>query len=1008
MATDNAGAIYIAGTLGVLGFGSPISNRVPPGGINSLLPENQIASFYIARVRPEGDVVFWVTAVPMSVQDLEIDAHGNLWASGIADRAQGSGAVGPCVSTDNPTVAQGIFGARAPAVLKLSPDGKTALRFQCVGSGFESTGDYRGPNLTALLRFDASGNLYLTGSAGGNFGLATTPGAPISTPGNTGVNPYPGTFTPYAIKLDPDAASVLYATWLPGDHVNAAAVDSGGVLTFAGAVSEINSLPAAGFAQPTAAAGSIVRTSDGGLTWQNGSNGLPGPPEHVALARGSPGALLAWNEQWIYMSTDGSRSWQKVPLPAGASATPWNRQMFWDDSGQTIFLLQYDYYTAPLFARYQKGQWTTLKLPAPPIFSSASFIAGGAGSTVYFFQSGIWYSTDAGNTWQQGAAANSTWPAQLLAHPADGRIIYGVTQSNPYTVAGTAVYQQTTDYGRTWTSANVPGPTVSLSPKDPMLLVSSIFDFSGGAVYRSRDGGQQWETYTNVNCNGAQPNPADSGSVICFNPSSPTQAATKLDLASKQLSAYQPALGGSGISAVLWPASSSSQFYLLRAPRNDGFVCQLNSAGTQFNFCTYLGGAGEDAVTALAATRNGGFWIAGNTTSRNFPVSGNALQKSIRFGTDSSTAPYAVSETSDTFLCRLTGDGKQFPACTFFGGSFNEWALAIFEDDQGRPTLVGNTDSKDFPNTSDGLPFGSPVSNQDSSLHNSGFLMRADAALSRSLSASVFTRLPLGAARAPSPGLLAYGGVDVSSPPADYLRLPYIVNISSSVGVLDTGGVSSAEIQPYGFREPVFNAGLSLTPGGVGVITGSELTDASGSSRVLFDGDAAPALKTSASQINFQTPWSAAPGVHAIQVTYGGVSTAPIPIWLFPAVPVTFYDPVTLYPIANNQDGSLHGPDNPAAPGSTLRVFFSGAGNVANPPPAGQTVTAQAPAVLPLTVLLGPYQADVVYAGAAVGLVGASEVQLQIPNVPASEYSLWLVMDGIKSNRTLISIGGAQ
>ncbi len=994
MISDASGALYIAGPAStVLGQSVPV--RTPPGGVVSLVSDGGPALSYVARVRPEGDVVFWVMLLPMSVQDLKLDPQGNLWAAGIAVRSPSASDVTPCFSTNNPTAEPG---GTAPAILRLSGDGRSAPIFQCIGRGWQIN---PADGLAVRLTFDPLGNIYLAGDSTAYRGFSPTPGAAMPTPGDAPPAAYAGVFTPYAIKLDPSAASIQYATWLPGDRVTAVSADAAGVLTIGGSANEAHQQPSlSGAAQPNPGGGVLLRTQDGGQTWQNAANGLPGAPVAVVVARRNVNALLAWSLQWIALSADGGRSWTQMPPPPDVRSGPYLRSLAIDDGGQAVYLLEADYAGGASLSRYQDGQWTSLRTP-PSLNLSTASLAAGAGSTVYLFQGGIWYSPDAGSTWQIDAPDSS--PYVLTAHPADGRFVYRIAPG-----AAGFVYQQTVDYGKSWTTFNAPSNTIVPSVNDPNLLIAS----TALNLYRSLDGGQHWQTYAGLGCAGARPNPTNAGSVLCLDRSA---AATKTDLSSKQVSIYQPILGAAPILGLPGAAVSASQFYLLRSARKDGLVCRLDSAGAQFQVCTYLGGLGDDAVTLLTPASKGGFWVAGTSNSRDFPVSPGALQKTVRFYTDDGN--FSVAESSDVFLCRLSADARQWSACTLFGGSLDETAIGLFEDSQGRPMLLGNTVSWDFPIAGGGQA--SPYTSKPQFVFNllsSGFLMRTDAALTQASFASVLTPIAIGAAASAGVDAAAYAGKDSSSAPWDYLGPQFFDAASSTIGVFDFSGALSADIFPYGLREPVFYTGLSLTPGGVVILTGSGVSTAvqSGTTdplprqmatvQVMLDGQTAPLFFVSPSQINFQTPWTASPGVHTLQVTRTGVKTPLVPIWLFPAVPIQFIDPLTRYPIAFNEDGSRHDAKHPAAPGSMLTVWFSGAGNVYSAPAPGQRAKGPAPSVYPATAMVGPYQGDVWYTGVAPGTVGVSEVQFRVPDVPDGEYPLWLVMNGLESNRTSISI----
>src|SRR5205085_11339956 len=53
--------------------------------------------------------------------------------------------------------------------------------------------------------------------------------------------------------------------------------------------------------------------------------------------------------------------------------------------------------------------------------------------------------------------------------------------------------------------------------------------------------------------------------------------------------------------------------------RTDAFVSQLNSAGSKLSFSTYFGGAAADQARAVAIDAAGSIYLAGDTTSTDFP-----------------------------------------------------------------------------------------------------------------------------------------------------------------------------------------------------------------------------------------------------------------------------------------------------------------------------------------------------------------------------------------------------
>jgi uncharacterized protein (TIGR03437 family) len=124
-------------------------------------------------------------------------------------------------------------------------------------------------------------------------------------------------------------------------------------------------------------------------------------------------------------------------------------------------------------------------------------------------------------------------------------------------------------------------------------------------------------------------------------------------------------------------------------PCYDVFVTKLNAAGSALLFSTYLGGSGDETAGAIALDNTGNAFVAGSTTSTDFPVSAGALQKAIRGRTDA-------------YVAKISLEGQLLFA-TYLGGSFSQIARDVTVDSAGRPTIVGYTASPDFPVSADAL-----------------------------------------------------------------------------------------------------------------------------------------------------------------------------------------------------------------------------------------------------------------------------------------------------------------
>ncbi len=119
------------------------------------------------------------------------------------------------------------------------------------------------------------------------------------------------------------------------------------------------------------------------------------------------------------------------------------------------------------------------------------------------------------------------------------------------------------------------------------------------------------------------------------------------------------------------------------------FVTKLTSAGA-ISYSTFLGGSGTDHAGGIAADSSGNAYVAGGTTSTNFPVA-DAIQSTNGGG-------------QDAFLTKLNSAGSQFLYSTYLGGNGGgsgapEEANAVAVDSSGNAYIAGTTNSTNFPVT---------------------------------------------------------------------------------------------------------------------------------------------------------------------------------------------------------------------------------------------------------------------------------------------------------------------
>ena len=119
----------------------------------------------------------------------------------------------------------------------------------------------------------------------------------------------------------------------------------------------------------------------------------------------------------------------------------------------------------------------------------------------------------------------------------------------------------------------------------------------------------------------------------------------------------------------------------------DGFVAKINAAGTALVYSTYLCGTGNDSPNGIAIDAAGNAYVAGSTTSPDFP-SVNALQPSL-----------GSADGANGFVSKLSADGAHLVYSTYLGGSGDDAIGGIALDGDGNVYVTGETTSTDFPTT---------------------------------------------------------------------------------------------------------------------------------------------------------------------------------------------------------------------------------------------------------------------------------------------------------------------
>lgn len=431
-----------------------------------------------------------------------------------------------------------------------------------------------------------------------------------------------------------------------------------------------------------------------------------------------------------------------------------------------------------------------------------------------------------------------------------------------------------------------------------------------------------------------------------------------------------------GIAADAWGnAIVTGTTYSSNFPASDGayrsavapaftgkpFVVKFDSSGNRI-FSTYVGGTKsptpmygivstwvEERGAAIAVDPAGNIYLAGRTTTTDFPVTPGAFQSALGYGcTYPSFSIYTgfigtILEyyNDDVFVTKLSPDGSTLLGSTLLGGACYDRPSDLAIGPDGAVYVTGETNSIDFP-----LQF--PLQAAPPAGAYKSFLSVLDPALSALrfstyLSAGANPTLAITA-----DGLLHVGGsigngaqtssniggifgptltfsngylaaLDLSSPPPP-LNLSQVLNAFSLLpGPAAPAEIVALTLPGYSPAQPV-DLGLN----GVEAVT----TSLNGVS-VLFDGQPVPLVSLLPGKIVALAPKGLQPGrTTVVQVNDNGALSNTLAMDVgTAAVGLLSADGIgTGLANARNDDGQLNDQDHPAARGSTVTLYYTGGG----------------------------------------------------------------------------------
>ena len=170
---------------------------------------------------------------------------------------------------------------------------------------------------------------------------------------------------------------------------------------------------------------------------------------------------------------------------------------------------------------------------------------------------------------------------------------------------------------------------------------------------------------------------------------------------------YATRYGGTGWEyAYAVAVDSSGNAYVTGETDNNStlsrqvLVAKFDSTGTPV-YGTYFGGSADSYGYGIAVDSSNNAYLAGKTSATNFPTTAGVYQA-------------AYAGVGDAFVAKLNAAGDTLVYATYLGGaSSSETVHGIVLDSTGNAYLAGETDSSNFPTTTDAMQATKASSNTD-------------------------------------------------------------------------------------------------------------------------------------------------------------------------------------------------------------------------------------------------------------------------------------------------------
>jgi uncharacterized protein (TIGR03437 family) len=438
-------------------------------------------------------------------------------------------------------------------------------------------------------------------------------------------------------------------------------------------------------AQPKFGEAEILRSTDLGVTWTP-INGPPGA--NLAVVTADPvdaNTLYAGGSTGIYKSTNGGQTWTLVYASHSGYFFEGSLVV---DPGNHLRVAAVLPFTGAVIRSVDGGATWTMGGAACQISNcGAELIADPTGSGKLLLVSlGLYISQDWGLTFQQLSPPGGSLPV-VTFDPSHAGWIYVASSEG---VTGTLSLSM--NYGATWTAKASPPTTFSaistlaVDPSEPNILVATTAD----GLYKSMDGAASWTLQARL---GATFQPEMSPLILMSHSCAPQGGLFALGLTTETTQvAFSSNYGLTWMTPQLTNLTGISSgpgcaVYVTRTETSDAFVAKLAPNGGKL-WATYLGGSDQDVAVGIAVDSDGNVYVAGNTSSPDFPV----------------TLPrIGVLGSNAVFVTKYSPSG-QVAFSVLMGGEAGNTATGTALDASGSSLYIaGNTSSLHFPVASSAL-----------------------------------------------------------------------------------------------------------------------------------------------------------------------------------------------------------------------------------------------------------------------------------------------------------------